>query len=86
MKIKDFEDAIDALGCSIVMDEAKLRHGCVDRFYGHKDHTLLMWDEIGRCFSCVLRTIAPDAEIDNSTHEGVAVSCYERETVYDLKF
>ncbi len=86
MKIKDYEEAIDSLSCSIKMDEVVLRKGNVLRFYGHKDHTLLMWDENGRCFSTVLHTLAPGTEITDTTHECVALSCYERETTYDLKF
>ncbi len=86
MKTIDFENAIDALSCSIVLDEVVLRHGNVRRSFGHKDHTLLMWDEMGRCFSTVLHTLEPGTEITDSTHEGVAESCYERETAYDLRF
>ncbi len=86
MRTKDYEDAVDALSCSIVLDEVVLRRGEVRRFFGHKDHTLLMWDEMGRCFSTVLHTLAPGTEITDSTHEGVTESCYERETAYDLKF
>lgn len=83
MKIKDFEKAIDGLNCDISMDEVRLLKGQVRRFYGHKDRTLIMWDEVGRGFSFVHPN---DIEVNEDTHLGVAERFYERDTVYDLKF
>lgn len=85
MKIKDYEEAIGALECDIVLDEVKLRKGCVHRFFGHKGCTLLMWDDAGRGYSVKLHTVE-DGEVTHDTHEGVVESCYERDNVYDLKF
>lgn len=100
MKIRDFETAICALDCPIELDEVKLQGGHVRRFYGHrapllvyaveankayKGGQLLMWDEFGRAYSCLLNTVGSQ-EIQHDTHEGVTESCYERDTVFDLKF
>ena len=83
MKIKDYENAIEGLSCPISMDEVRLLKGQVRRFYGHKDRTLIMWDEVGRGFSFVHPN---DIEVNEDTHRGVAERLYERDTVYDLKF
>lgn len=100
MKVRDFETAICALDCPIELDEVKLQGGHVRRFFGHrvlvvmvtleenKVHRggqLLMWDEFGRAYSCLLNTEGSQ-EIKHDTHEGVTESCYERDTVFDLKF
>ena len=85
MKVQDFENAIAALNCSVVLDEVKINKGHVRRFYGHKGCTLVMWDENGRGYSCVLHTV-DESEMQHDTHKGVTESCYERDNVYDLKF
>lgn len=85
MKVQDFETAIVALNCSVVLDEVKLHKGHVHQFFGHKGCTLIMWDENGRGYSCVLHTIE-ESEMRHDTHEGVSESCYDRDKVYDLKF
>lgn len=85
MKIQDFENAITALKCSVVLDEVKLSEGSVRRFFGHKGCTLIMWDESGRGYSCVLHTVE-ESEMQHDTHKGVVESCYDRDKVYDLKF
>lgn len=85
MKIHDFEDAIAALGCSVVLDEVKLSKGHVRRFFGHRDNMLIMWDENGRGFSCV-RCTTEEAETKSASHEGVTERRYDRDKMYDLKF
>ena len=85
MKVRDFENAIVALNCSVVLDEVKLNKGHVRRFFGHKGCTLIMWDESGRSYSCVLHTVE-ESEMQHDTHKGVTESCYDRDKVYDLKF
>ena len=85
MRVKDFEKAIEALKCPVVLDEVKLSKGHVRRFFGHNGCTLIMWDESGRGFSCVLHTLE-ESEMQHDTHKGVVESCYAREPAYDLKF
>ena len=85
MKVQDFEKAIVALNCSVDLDEVKLSKGHVRRFFGHKGCTVIMWDESGRGYSCVLHTVE-ESEMQHDTHNGVTESCYERDKVYDLKF
>lgn len=51
MKVKDFEEAIEALGSDIVIDEMKLRHSYVRQVNGHKGDLHIVWDEYGRAFS-----------------------------------
>ena len=51
MKVKDFEDAIDALGSDIVIDEMKLRHSYVRQVNAHKGDLQIVWDEYGRAHS-----------------------------------
>ena len=41
MKVQDFEKAIVALNCSVVLDEVKLSKGHVRRFFGHKGSKFL---------------------------------------------
>lgn len=51
MKVKDFEEAIDAFGSDIVIDEMKLRHSYVRQVNGHKGDLQIVWDEYGRAHS-----------------------------------
>lgn len=51
MKVKEFEEAIDALGSDIVIDEMKLRHSYVRQVNGHKGDLHIVWDEYGRAYS-----------------------------------
>ena len=51
MKVKDFEEAIEALGSDIVIDEMKLRHSYVRQVNGHKGDLQIVWDEYGRAYS-----------------------------------
>ena len=51
MKVKEFEEAIDALGRDIVIDEMKLRHSYVRQVNGHKGDLHIVWDEYGRDYS-----------------------------------
>ena len=85
MKLQDFEKAIIALNSSLVLDEVKLYKNHVRRFYGHKGCTLVMWDENGRGYSCVLQKLK-ESEMQCDTHKGVSESCYDRDKVYDLQF
>lgn len=86
MKVQDFENAIEAQKCPIVIDEIKMSDGgCVRRCFGHKGTTLIMWDGDGRAFSTHLLTVGAD-EVTHDTHEAVAESCYERDQVFDLTF
>lgn len=85
MRIKDFEDAINALKCSLVLDEVKLRNGHVRRFYAHREDCLVMWDENGRAYSA-MRNCMGVREEDNGTDADRTVCHYERDGVYDLVF
>ena len=51
MKVKEFEEAIDALGRDIIIDEMKLRHSYVRQVNGHKGDLQIVWDEYGRAYS-----------------------------------
>ena len=51
MKVKEFEEAIDALGSDIVIDEMKLRHSYVSQVNRHKGDLQIVWDEYGRAHS-----------------------------------
>lgn len=51
MKVKEFEEAIDALSSDIVIDEMKLRHSYVRQVNGHKGDLHIVWDEYGRAYS-----------------------------------
>ena len=51
MTVKEFEEAIDALGSDIVIDEMKLRHSYVRQVNGHKGDLHIVWDEYGRAYS-----------------------------------
>lgn len=83
MKTKDFEMAIEALGCRIEIDEIKLHQRQVAQVLGHNEHNLLLWDERGRGFS-----ISYDAPYfctaDN--HDYHLADDYERDEMFDLKF
>lgn len=85
MGVKDFESAIEALNYSVILDEVKLSKGNVRRFFGHKGCTLIMWDEHGYGYSCLLHTVEK-SEMQHDTHKGVTESCYYRDKMYDLKF
>lgn len=51
MTVKEFEEAVDALGSDIVIDEMKLRHSYVRQVNGHKGDLHIVWDEYGRAYS-----------------------------------
>lgn len=50
MKVKDFEKAIEALGC-VTIDAFNLRRGQVRMCLAHTDNDLLKFDGWGRAFS-----------------------------------
>lgn len=50
MKVKDFEKAIEALGC-VTIDSFNLRRGQVRVCLAHTDSDLLKFDGWGRAFS-----------------------------------
>lgn len=85
MRVNDFENAVVALNCSVVLDEVKIEKGHVRRFYGHNGCTLVMWDERGIGYSCCLHKVN-ETEINHDTHDGVTESSYVRDESYDLKF
>ena len=51
MKVKEFEEAIEALGSDIIVDEMKLRHSYVRQVNGHKGDLHIVWNEYGRAYS-----------------------------------
>ena len=51
MRTEDFEKAIFAMNCEIVIDEMKLRHSNVRQVNAHTNSHLIVWDEHGRAFS-----------------------------------
>ncbi len=73
MRIRDFEQAIEALDSTIKMEEAKINKGQVRSFFGHKDDTDIMWDENGFGYT--------KSNNEDSVHEP-----YKRNKMYDLKF
>ena len=83
MKIKDFENAIDALGMVVSIDEVKLSNGMVRLVLGHTQHNLLIWDSAGRAFSIHYEEPYFCTE---ENHEYHRISEYERDPVFDLKF
>jgi hypothetical protein len=85
MKVQDFEMAVEALNCSIVLDEVKIQKKHVRRCYGHKGETLIMWDECGRGYSVALHDVF-DEYMEDDEHLYVSDGSYERDKVYDLKF
>lgn len=86
MSVSEFENAVDALGCGIEIDEVKLgMRGLFRKGYGHKDNILIMWHADGRAFSVLLKNVEA-GEVTHDTHEGIEEYSYERDRVYDLKF
>lgn len=83
MRTKDFEKAIDALNCSIEIDEMKLRGGQVRLVLGHQTHALLLWDENGRGFSIPYSEPYFCTEENHAFHD---IDDYNRDTAFDLKF
>lgn len=74
MKVEDFEKAIDALGCDIVIDEMKIRKNQVYLCTGYTDSYYVEWDESGKAMGCEL---ADDEDTQNTM---------VRMTSFDLKF
>lgn len=85
MKIADFEKAIEALGCEMVMDEVKLHGGHVREFLGHKVNVLVLWDSAGRAFTVDI-PVGEGQEPDCYDHDRVFSGSYQREPLFDLKF
>ena len=85
MWIRDFEKAVEGLGCEVVIDEVKIRHGHVRRCYGHQGQTLIMWDGAGRGFSLTIFRESSEEEL-RKMQETLGDNNYERDAVYDLKF
>ena len=83
MKVQDFENAIDALNCAIVIDEFRQVRGQVRCCLAHADHVLLLWDAFGRAFGIDM----PDEVCDSESHAEFWEDDYdERKKIYDLKF
>lgn len=74
MKVQDFERAIEALNCSIVLDEVKLLKGQVRVCIGHTETKHLEWDEFGRAYG---------RELVDEGEEGYEI---DRMPEFDLKF
>lgn len=88
MKVKDFEDAIDALGANIVIEEMKLRHAHVRQVNGHKGDLQIVWDEYGRAHSYKKeyeKDIILTQKEDGKFHRILGIPL-KRETKFDLKF
>lgn len=82
MKTKDFEKAIEDLGCGIDILEMK-NAGCqVNLCIGHIDETLLYWDAFGRAF--VLDDAADYMAIAEDINDNLDL--FTRDPAYDLKF
>lgn len=75
MRVRDFEEAIKAMGPAIVIDEMKLHSGHVRRCYGHKDAMVLMWDKKGEAYYI---EYPYDEPIDHETHEAFPDNTYNR--------
>lgn len=78
MKASDFERAIDALNCSIEIDEMRMKAdsgGHVRLVKGHTEHNVLLWDETGRSFRAERAEDALDIAMN-----------VERDARYDLRF
>lgn len=73
MRIRDYEQAIEALDSTIKMEEAKINKGQVRCFFGHKDDTDIMWDDNGFGYT-------------KSNNEDAVREPYVRNEMYDLKF
>ena len=77
---------MDALPCRVVLDEVKLLKGQVKRLFGHKGGTLVMWDDLGRAFSCNVEE-TDLAESPSYVLDGVLpADCYVRDAAFDLRF
>lgn len=85
MRVQDFENAITALKCSVVLDGVKLKDGQVQLFYGHRGNTLLVWDESGRAFS-YSKDQPCEEFIEEGSGKNVMGRRLKRDAVYDLKF
>lgn len=86
MNTKDFETAIDALGCAIEIDEMIVWKGLgVHHAFGHKDNVLLKWDNFGRCF-IIVGVEYSDVPSDCESYTLYDTEYYRRCTTYDLKF
>ena len=83
MKTKDFEKAIDELGCAIEIDDIKLHGGNVRVVYAHTSKLSIMWDENGRGFSAA-RNEQPEMFIEEGS--GNLVPGLRRDPKFDLKF
>ena len=84
MRVRDFENAIEALNGSIIIDEMVIKKGQqVKAVYGHGSHVWIKWDDFGRSF-----TVYSEDEIPMEAQDprcSVAGN-WERSNVYDLKF
>lgn len=85
MKIKDFEEAIDALNCGIEIDEIKLQHGQVRFVCGHISSRLLLWDCIGLAYSLNLPFPA-DESVIHALQDTLTHGFYAASPEFDLKF
>lgn len=86
MITETYEKAIDALKGDVVIDEMVIvKGGQVKCAYGHTKYCYIMWDDMGRGFSCYvdedlpLHPMNPRLEVE---YEGEWV----RDYVFDLKF
>uniref|UniRef100_A0AB33JEB3 Uncharacterized protein n=1 Tax=Prevotella sp. GTC17262 TaxID=3236797 RepID=A0AB33JEB3_9BACT len=88
MKVKYFEQAIDALSADITIDEMKLRHSDVRQVNAHTDNLLIVWDEYGRAFSASRESEREMflAEGEDGNIIGMLGRAIERDTSFDLKF
>ena len=81
MKVEDFEKAVDALSCSVHIDEMKLRGSHVRQCLGHTDTLLILWDDGGRAFGIDV------SDCHDPQHEDYNTWDYDRRmTDFDLKF
>lgn len=88
MKVKDFEEAIDALGSDIVIDEMKLRYSHVRQVNGHKGDLQIVWDDKGRAYSYKKeyeKDIFLTQKEDGKFHSVIGIPLM-RESKFDLKF
>ena len=84
MKVQDFESAIVALNCSIVLDEVKLNKGQVRQFKGHKENVQIIWDESGRAFTCS-NDQKSEEFIEAGSGKSIMGRRLKRDSTYDLK-
>lgn len=84
MRVRDFENAIEALNGTIIIDEMVIKkRQQVKAVYGHGSHVWIKWDDFGRSF-----TVYSEDEIPMEAQDprcSVAGN-WERSKVYDLKF